>query len=194
MTATKTKGKEAKVEPVLNASARSAIVRAFSDALDSAENTGSVVTMVCNVAAKHLGGKALTSADVEEIARGVASARGWKGPSALARTSEVRQVLNAHEQLPGAITAFRERMGYCNYHQAVRLAREIRKAGGSATKAVKNAIQSIKAGGQSKGSTPQGRTAAALKAWYKAAKSDKRELILRAAQLLGLKLGVKLDA
>lgn len=182
-----------KAAAILNTSARGAIVRAFTDAFDNAENTGSMVTHVCNVAAKFINGP-LIDDDYAAVVNGVAQARGWKGPSLKARASEVRTILSTHEQLPSAIDQFKARMGVCNWHQAVRLGREIRKADGNVSKAVNSAVKSAKSGGQSKGSTPQGRTAAALKAWFKSAKSDKRDLILKAAQMLGLKLGLKVEA
>lgn len=186
--------KSIKTAALLNTSARGAIVRAFAEAFESAENTGSVVTQVCNVARKHIGEGVMTDGDTSAIVSGVVAARGWKGDAVKSRSSEVRTILGAHRELPAAIDGFRSRMHVCNWHQAVKLARELRAAKGNVSKAVQNAIKSAKSAGQSKGSTPQGRTAAALKAWFKAAKSDKRDAILKAANLLGLKLGIKVEA
>jgi hypothetical protein len=183
-----------KSAPLLNTAARGAIVRAFSDAFDSAENTGSVLTQVCNVAHKYIGDGTLTDDDTSAIVRGIVEHRRWPKDQVPARSSEVRTILAAHATLPRAIAAFRERVRVCNWHQAVKLAREIRNAKGNITKAVTAAVSASKRGSQSKGSTPQGRTAAALKAWFKVAKGERRDTILKVAAMLGLKLGVKLEA
>lgn len=175
----------------LNATARSAIVSSFVRSYDAAENTGSHVTQVCEVAQRFLKGAEVSKDDADSIIKDIANARGWKADTLRARGSEVRVVLRAYPQLPEATEAFKAKVKACTWHQSLKLARLLNKNDGDVRKAVNMALETR---AQSPGSTPQGRTAGALKAWYKAAKSDKRTKILEAAGLLGLKLGVKLDA
>lgn len=172
----------------LSTAARSAIVSVFVSALNTAENTGGLVTQVCNVAIKHTKGAAMGDADIKAVSADIASSKGWRGDAAKVRTSEVRTVLKAAHLLPDAITAYHSRNKTCTWHESMKLARLVNK-GKSITQAVKLAMETNTG---PKG-TPEGRTAGALKAWFKAA-PRKREAIINAASLLGLKLGVKLDA
>lgn len=174
----------------LNSTARSAIVATFCNALDTAENTGSLVTQVCDVANKYLRGADITKDDSDEIISDMARARNWKDNVLRARSSEVRVVLRAYSVLGEAIQTYTRRAKKCDWHTSMKLARRI-NAGDSIKQAVAAAFTKAE---QSPKSTPQGRTAGALKAWYKDARADKREAILKAAELLGLRLGVKLDA
>lgn len=180
-----------KTEITLNSMARSAIVSSFVKSYDATENTGSHVHTVCDVARRFLKGAEVSKDDADAIVKDVASARGWKGESLRARGSEVRVVLRAYPALPEAMESFKAKSKSCTWHAGLKLARLLNKNEGNVRKAVSMALETR---GQSAGSTPQGRTAGALKAWYKTAKSDKRGKILEAAGLLGLKLGVKLDA
>ena len=173
----------------LTATARSAIVSSFVDALSANESTGSLVTQVCDVARKYTKGADIADDDRSAIVSDIAKARGWKGKSAKSRCSEVNVVLRAHASLPEAIDAYRSRAKRCQWHDSMKLARRL-NAGDSIAAAVKAAFAT---GSQSAKSTPSGRTAGALKAWFKA-EPRKQKAILEAAALLGLKLGVKLDA
>ena len=174
----------------LSLSARNAVAAAFCNAFDTAENTGSVVTQVCNVAHKYLHGAPIEKDDADSVINMIAKQRGWKGPALKSRSSEVRTVLAAYHELPKAVSAYHEKASKCDWHTALRLARFLKRG-----ESVKGAVtQAFNTQTQSAKSTPQGRTAGALKAWYKEARSDKREQILKAANLLGIKLGVKLDA
>lgn len=172
----------------LSATARSAIVAAYVEALSTNESTGSLVTQVCDVARKYTKGEDLSDADRSAIVMDIAKARGWKGKSIKARSSEVNVVLKAHAELPEAIDAYRAKAKRCQWHDSMKLARRL-NAGDSIAQAVKAAFVS---GGKPKG-TPSGRVAGALKAWHKA-EPRKRDAILQAAALLGLKLGIKVDA
>jgi hypothetical protein len=179
-----------KVTNTLNTQARSAIVASFCNALDTAENTGSLVTQVCNTAHKFLHGAEITKDDSDNIVADIARARGWKDAVLRTRSSEVRTVLSSYTQLSEAIEAYTARAHKCDWHTGIKLARRL-KSGDSIKQAVANAFAKST---QSAKSTPQGRTAGALKAWFKDARSDKRTAILKAAEILGLKLGVHVDA
>ena len=173
----------------LSTTARGAIVSSFVDALSTNESTGSLVTQVCDVARKYLKGEPIADGDRADIVRDIASARGWKKNVIKQRASEVNVVLKAYHELPEAIKLLASRnAGRAQWHDSMKLARRI-NAGDSVSKAVAFALKK----GQSPKSTPSGRVAGALKAWFKDSPS-KQEAILRAAALLGIKLGVKLDA
>lgn len=178
------------VSHVLNTAARSAIVNAFCNALDTHENTGSLVTQVCDVANKQLHGADIESEDLQSIITDIARARNWKENVMRQRSSEVRIVLRAHKSLGEAVEKYTTKAHKCDWHTSMKLARRL-NAGDSITQAVTAAFTKS---AQSAKSTPQGRTAGALKAWFNTARPDKKTAILRAAELLGLKLGVKLDA
>jgi hypothetical protein len=91
--------------------------------------------------------------------------------------------------LPEAVQSYTKRAKVCTWHDAMKLARPLAK-GKSIGQAIKAAI---KATANKRRGTPEGRTAGALKAWFEVS-PRKREVILQAASLLGIKLGVKLDA
>lgn len=171
----------------LSSTARSAIVSTFVSAISSAENSGSLVTQVCDAANKYARGEQIAESDISAIGSAVAKERGWKGRSLKSRLSEVRVVLRSYATLPEAIEAFIAKAKSCDWHTSMKLARRLNK-GDSVKQAVAAAFEK---NGQSKKSTPQGRTAAGLKAWYKVARPDKQKLILQVADMLGLRLGVK---
>lgn len=173
----------------LSTTARSAIVSSFVDALAANESTGSLVTQVCDVANKYLKGSEMVEDDRNAIANDIAKARGWKGPSLKSRVSEVNVVLKACTTLPEAIKAFAAKSPKCQWHDSMKLARRINK-GDSVKQAVAFALKKGEAG---EGAKPAGRVAGALKAWFKA-EPRKQEAIIKAAEILGIKLGVKLDA
>lgn len=173
----------------LSTSARSAIASAYVAGLNATENTGSLLHTVCEVGARFLKGSKMADEDVTAISADVTRAKGWKGASAQSRTSEVRIMLRSLHVLPDALESYRERAKACTWHDGMKLARKLAK-GASVKQAVAAAF---KAGNGPKG-TPEGRTAGALKGWYKVATPKKREAILTAASTLGLKLGIKLDA
>lgn len=168
----------------LSNTARTAIVSTYVEALSNAENTGALVTQVCDVANKYTKGEALSDEDMTAIVGGIARERGWKANVLKQRTSEVRVVLKAAHTLPEAIQGFHKRAGKCDWHTSMKLARCINRG-----EKVKDAIAHTYANkSQSKGSTPAGRVAAGLKAWFKEAKGDKRTAIVKAAELLNLKI------
>lgn len=173
----------------LTSTARSAIVSSFVDALSANESTGSLVTQVCDVARKYLKGEAMADEDRTSIIADISKARGWKGASAKARHSEVNIVLKAYADLPEAIETLRTKAKRCQWHDSMKLARRI-NAGDTIAKAVAFAT---KAGSAGKVTSPSGRVAGALKAWFKA-EPRKQKAIMEAAALLNIKLGVKLDA
>lgn len=173
----------------LTSTARSAIVSSFVNALSANESTGSLVTQVCDVARKYLKGEAMPDEDRTAIIADISKARGWKGPSAKSRHSEVNTVLKAYADLPEAIEALKAKAKRCQWHDSMKLARRI-NAGDSIGKAVAFAM---KAGSGGEKASPSGRVAGALKAWFKA-EPRKQKAIMEAAALLNIKLGVKLDA
>lgn len=172
----------------LSTTARSAIVSTFVDALSANESTGSLVTQVCDVARKYLKGEEFSDEDRNAVVTDIAKARGWKGASAKSRISECNVVLKAYSTLPEAIEAYRAKAKRVQWHDSMKLARRL-NAGDTIAQAVKAAF--VK--GEGNKSTPSGRVAGALKAWFKA-EPRKQEKIIEAAALLGIKLGVKLDA
>lgn len=172
----------------LSSTARSAIVSSFVEALSANESTGSLVTQVCDVARKYTKGEDFSDEDRSAIVADISKARGWKGASAKSRCSEVNVVLKAHASLPEAIESYRTKAKRCQWHDSMKLARRL-NAGDTIGQAVKAAFTKSESGTVS----PSGRAAGALKAWFKA-EPRKQKAIMEAAALLGLKLGVKLDA
>lgn len=173
----------------LSSTARSAIVAAYVEALSANESTGSLVTQVCDTARKYMRGEAINDEDRSSIVLDISKARGWKGKSAKSRQSEVNVVLRAYNQLPEAIDSYRTKAKRCQWHDSMKLARRL-NAGDTIAQAVRAAFTTNT---QSAKSTPSGRVAGALKAWFKA-EPRKQKAILEAAVLLNIKLGVKLDA
>lgn len=168
----------------LSATARSAIVNTYITALASAENTGALVTQVCDVANKYTKGESLSDDDMTAIVGAISRERGWKGPAAKSRCSEVRVVLKASTQLPEAIKGFHKRVGKCDWHTSMKLARCINKG----AKIAQAITQTMASKTQSAKSNPPGRAAAALKAWFAIAKGDKKVAIMKAAEILNLKI------
>jgi len=171
----------------LSPTARSAIVSTYVNALTSAENTGSLLTQVCEITTRYTKGAEMSDEDMKAIAVSIGKERGWKGLTAQARESEVRVILRASSELPEAIAGYTAKARKCDWHTGMKLARCINR-GESVKQAITQTYAKAQTSGQSQGSNPQGRTAAALKAWYKAAKGDKRAAIVKAVELLGLRL------
>lgn len=179
---------KAKNVSLLNASARNAIVAAYTSALSQTESTGSLVTQVCDRVRSIFKGAPISDDDRASIIAGIASARGWGKNVLKQRSSEVNAVLKSYSTLPDAIESFRDKAKACQWHNALKMARKIAK-GASVKQAVAFAISN-------KGGAivpPSGRVASALKAWFKSTPA-KRKAIIAAAELLNIKLGVKLDA
>lgn len=174
----------------MNKSGRDAIAAAFINAYEAAENSGSKIADVCKLAQQTYKGNEVPKDDAEHIANVIADARGWEGTTAKVRKSEARKVLGVYAVLPEAIAHVKRKVGACNWRDALKLSTCLAKHEGK----LKPALAAFEAQGGNAKATPQGRVAGALKGWYKVAKSDKREAILKAAQLLNIKLGVQLDA
>lgn len=169
----------------LNSSARNAIVAAFSQAMDGVENSGNLITQVCEVANKQTKGEAVSKDDADAIIESIADKRGWKDKTLTARSSEIRVVLKASPSLPETIKLMQSRAKRCDWHVAMKLARRINK-GESCKDAVMGLLQDAE--GASKKINPAGKAAGALSFWYKHAKGDKRAAIVKAAGILGLEL------
>jgi hypothetical protein len=169
---------------------RDAIAAAFIAAYEQAANTGGKLAEVCTLARTTYKGKEVPEDDAEHIANTIADARDWEGATRKVRCSEVRKVLQVYPVLPEAIATVREKSGGCNWRDALKLATCLKKHDSK----LRPALAAFNDGGGTAKATPAGATAGALKRWYKIAKGDKREKILQAASLLGLKLGIKLDA
>lgn len=170
--------------------ARNKISSAIVSALSAYENTGLQLTGVCETLQSSLHGQAIGDEDSKSIIGAVARAKGWKGASLKVRSSEVGAILRAYATLPEAVESYKNCNGHCDMPSALRMARFLNR-GDSVKQAVKKARASK---AQSKGSSPAGRTAAGLKAWYKVANATKKTAILKAAEILGIKLGVKVSA
>jgi hypothetical protein len=168
-----------------------AIVAAFVGAYEHAENTGGKLAEVCKLAHATYKGKEIPEEDAQAMAQQISDARGWSGDTSKVRRSEICKVFGVYNTLPEGIKRVRDERGSCNWRDALKLATCLTKHDND----LKTALAAFKeqGGGESK-STPQGRAAGALKSWYKVAKGDKKQKILEAATLLGLKLGIKLDA
>jgi hypothetical protein len=164
---------------------RDAIAAAFINAYAIAENTGSKLAEVCSLAKQTYKGKDIPADDVKHIAATIVKARGWEGPTAKVRASECRKVLGVYARLPEAIDTVRAKHGGCNWRDALKLSTCLAKHDSD-----RAALAAFEKEGSGSKATPQGRAAGALKAWYKVAKADKKQKILDAADLLGLKLNV----
>lgn len=169
--------------PVVSTQARSAIVHSFVQALNANESTGSLVTQVCDTANKYLKGEVIPDDERKLITQDIARERGWKGASLKSRMSECNVILKAYAVLPDAIAAYKDKAKSCQWHNSMRLARRL-NAGDSVAQAVRAAFTQTQ-----KAPVPiAGRVAGALQAWLREAKPDKRAAILKAAQLMGIKL------
>jgi len=127
---------------VLAVGDRRRVAMAFCSALDAQSNTGSIVTQVCDVARSIMRGKPFPEADMAAIVEDISAKRGWQGPTAKVRASEVRTVLSTYAKLPEAIK-IAQQDGTCNWHFAMKLARIIKK-GKTGAAAVKEAARSAK--------------------------------------------------
>lgn len=169
---------------------RDAVVVAFVDAYATTENTGSKIAQVCAIANTTFRGADVSKEDADYIADTIAKQRDWEGATAKVRKSEVRRVLSVYTSLPEGITSVREKTGSCDWRAALRLATLLKKNENK----LRPALAAFHSQSEGRKSSPQGHVAGALKRWYKAAKGDKRALILKAAELLNIKLGIKVEA
>lgn len=167
---------------------RDAVAAALAGAYDAAANIGSRIAEVCGIARTTYKGAEIPKDDVEHIATRVADARGWKDGARKVRMSEVRKVLGVYSVLPEGIKHVREKSesGGCNWQAALRLATKLREHDGK----LKPALAAFYKQREQEKANYSGRVAAALKKWYENSRGDKRVKILKAADELGLKLGV----
>lgn len=167
------------------------IATAFAAAFDAAANIGSKLGEVCTIARAEYRGAEVPKEDAEAIANKLAELRGWEGNVAKVRKSEARKVLTVYSTLPEGIKTLREEHGGCNWRDALKLATKLKENDGK----LRPALAAFKADGNERGGKKQitGRVASALKAWYKKAKADKRADILKAAEILNIKLSVKVE-
>jgi hypothetical protein len=168
----------------LTTSARSAIASAYVAALSTTENTGSLLTQVCEVGARYTKGQPLVKDDVELISADIGRAKGWKGDTLAARISEVRVMLRALHVLPDAIKAYRKESDTCTWHDGMKLARKV-----NAGKSIKEAVKLVMEGPKGGNTNPIGRLAGAFVACIPKVRGDKREALLDAARALA-KAGV----
>lgn len=171
---------EKTAKPVLAVGDRRRVAMAFCSALDAQSNTGSIVTQVCDVARSIMRGKPFPEADMAAIVEDITAKRGWQGPTAKVRASEVRTVLYTYAKLPEAIK-IAQQDGTCNWHFAMKLARIIRK-GKTGAAAVKEARKAREA----KEIPIEGRIASLLRKLYRE-KRAKRDAAAKAWDALGLK-------
>lgn len=166
------------IKPTLTHAARKTVTTAVCDALSSKENTGSIVTLVCNAARAIMKGKPFPVADMAAICEDVAIARGWKGKSKPVRMSEVKTLLCSYAKLPEAIKLAQAR-GPCNWHMAMKMARVI-KDGKSVQTAVTEASRKKKKAPRDQFE----RLTDAMRKLYKESKG-KRKALLQAWEILG---------
>lgn len=168
----------------LSATARSAVIRAYSDALDTHEKGGSLVTHVCDVARSYLKGEPMQEADRDAISASIVKNRGWKARVAVSRKSEIVAVLKTYAVLPAAVKALVERADSATWHDAISLARQLAKGKTQAQSVA--FVKAAKDGKKNAGSTgnPAGRAAGAMSALYDAVKGDKRDAVIKAMRLL----------
>jgi len=171
---------------------RDAVVVAFVDAYAAAENGGSKIAQTCAIARTAYKGDEVPADDVAYITDKIAESRGWEGATAKTRKSEVRKVLAVYSTLPEGIESVRESEGSCDWRSGLRLATLLKKHEGK----LRPALAAFKAQQTEKGGkgNPAGHVAGALKRWYKVAKADKRALIIKAAEMLNVRLGIKVEA
>jgi len=86
-------------------------------------SSGNIVTQCVTSAKSIYKGAEIPRADLNFIAEQVARIRNWSPSSAKVRKSEVRKVLRAYNELPGAITKFCKKSDTFTWHQAVKLSR-----------------------------------------------------------------------
>jgi len=169
----------------LSTAARSAIVASYVKALDAHETSGSLVTQVCDTAHKYLKGEEIPEEDRKAIVADIARAKGWKGASAKSRMSECNVILRAYAKLGEAIEAFRTKAKRMQWHDAMKLARRL-NAGDTIAQAVAYAMK--KKPGNKNTSTPKGRVASALKAWYTSEGVTEKEKAMIAEAVRALRI------
>jgi hypothetical protein len=165
---------------VLAVGDRRRVAMAFCSALDAQSNTGSIVTQVCDVARSIMRGKPFPDADMAAIVADITAKRGWEGPTAKVRASEVRTVLSTYAKLPEAIK-IAQQDGPCNWHFAMKLARIIKK-GKTGAAAVKEARKVS----EPKVVPVEARIASLLRKLYRKNRA-KRDAAAKAWDALGLK-------
>jgi hypothetical protein len=182
--------KASKSVSTLNAQAVSKVVRSVGDAISSIGQSANIVTQVCAVV-RSVSDSALAKEDIDTIIGDVAKLEHVRKMNPKTRDntlSKWRTVAMTADQLPAAEKALRERMGRASWHDAMALASMLRKGA-----SVKEAVSKIadRMNGKHAEATKADhakRTAAALKAWFKGSKGEKRAACLKAAELLGLEI------
>lgn len=163
-----------------------AIAMAFASAFEAVENSAGNIVQVCSVARATYRGEPVPRLDADTIVDEITKRRKWEGDTAKVRRSEVRRVLSVYASLGEAITIVRTRAGSCDWRAALRLATILRRNGGRVRPAVAEFSTQ-----ETKRVMPRTRAAGALKAWYRRAKGEQRAAILKAAELLGVDLGLE---
>jgi hypothetical protein len=129
--------KEGAQDSVKSTAGVGALSKAYSDALDAAANTASLVTQCVTIARKFYKGKPIPEADMTATLDKIAIIRKWSEGSAKVRRSEAKNVLTQYALLGDAIAKFRKKnKGNCSWHQVVTLARELTRANGKVNVAV----------------------------------------------------------
>ena len=165
------------IKLTLAPAARSAVVSAFANAMNTNETGGSLLTTVCKTASKFMRGKPIPDGDQDAIANDLAIKRKWTEESKGARISEVKAVLSVYSVLPDAIEKLAE-SGAATYFMGLALARKIKKG-----KTVKAAIKEIREGTNGEPANPVGRLASVLFAVYEATRGEKRKAVVRIARI-----------
>jgi hypothetical protein len=110
----------------------------LAQGITDAKNSGNKLADFC--AAAHGAGLALSvsEADADVIVTALGIKLGWKDtdPRWRQNRSEAKAIVQSHGALPEGIAAYRAATGSCGYHDAVKVARSIRKHGGTVEPAI----------------------------------------------------------
>lgn len=164
-----------------NITGRTAVANAISNALSTVGTTGSLMLDIASTANKHFK-DGVSKEDQDAITQSVSAAQGWKGKTAVSRTSEVRVILRACAKLPQYLKALREKMDSVTWHDAMKLARRI-NAGDKVSAAVAFVKDNKNAGSDSK-PNPKGRALSAILTLYKAVHGENRDVVRKALRML----------
>jgi len=161
-----------------------AITHALILAYSTVETSGSLINDVCKAAHAQYKGEAIPKDDRDAILESLADNRDWEGDARKVRKSEAGAILKAYPALPEMVKHVREKEGRCSWNDSLKLSRCYARAKGN----VKAALAAFRKGSESAPVSVQGRAAGALKAWFKVARGERKANILKAAELLGLKI------
>lgn len=115
----------------LSAAVVTTLVTALAGGLELAKNSGTALVSFCQAASKAKLAKTPNEADVVAIVDALSNKAGWNGtPREKVSKSEARNIVRQHAFLPELMSALRaSEHGACSYHDAVSMARLMKKTG-----------------------------------------------------------------